>query len=186
MEPALKCGYTSETPLRETNYSFMSNYRLEIDSWLEIGACVCFTIWVLAFHLAWACADPVHDITVSETSYISYTAAGRPQQSSLSVLRTLGLHIVQLWISIYFQVVQEETSLLKTKQHTDHICLCIRGGTRRFLLKKGRSSRIMSWMPAWTLSTRKRKAEWSRENCLCADGCWQKRLQDNRVRRQLN
>jgi hypothetical protein len=41
-----------ETPLEKTNYSFVSNYQLEIDSWLDTRACVCFPISVLGSHLA--------------------------------------------------------------------------------------------------------------------------------------
>ena len=130
-----------ETPLEKTNYSFVSNYQLEIDSWLDTRACVCFPISVLGSHLAWTCKDPMYDTIVSVTSCVSPSAARRSEQSAprlkgsleetpqlhLGALRTLILHIGQLWVSIYSHLLQGKASPLMTKQHTDHICLFVCG-----------------------------------------------------------
>lgn len=61
---------SSKIPLKKTNFYFANNFQLEISSWLVMGICVHFCLYVLGPCVTCACVEPTLVVTISVRSLL--------------------------------------------------------------------------------------------------------------------
>lgn len=133
--------------VEKADFPFVHGYQLQIVSWLGLRSGVHFLFLVLGPHMAWTRAGPVHAITASWVLCASVLYVWKTEcilgiicllwlfhvalwtlrggfNDSISVRAerckvSHSLHIVQLWVSVHFSLLQEEAALMRGEGSSD-------------------------------------------------------------------